>query len=190
MASSRKRKAEDSGEGRVASKLPRTSGGASRGSRATPDRQPKHESADIVDLVDVEGEAQYQDFRAKQQAEAIKQQAQEEATRPVKLAEFQCIICMDNPTDLTVTHCGMYSQLFSLTRYLIELGHLFCSECLHQALYAGNGKKACPVCRTIINSNLTAGKDLKKQPKNGVFVLEMKLMTANKKGKQPARVSV
>lgn len=107
MAPNRKRKAEDQGEGR-ATKVSRASGSASRSSRSTPTSQLKYENADIVDLVNVEDEAQYADFRAKQQAEAIKQQAQEEANRPIKLAEFQCIICMDNPTDLTVTHCGMF----------------------------------------------------------------------------------
>jgi hypothetical protein len=68
-------------------------------------------STEIVDLVDIEGDEAYDDYKAKQQAEIIKQQQQEEADKPVKLAEFQCIICMDNPTDLTVTHCGMSSVL-------------------------------------------------------------------------------
>ena len=68
-------------------------------------------TADVVDLVDVEDETQYEAFKAKQQAELIKQQAQDEAKKPIKLAEFQCIICMDNPTDLTVTHCGMFMPL-------------------------------------------------------------------------------
>ncbi len=55
----------------------------------------------------------YEALKAKQQAEMITKQNQEEATKPVKLAEFQCIICMDNPTDLTVTFCGMYSFIHS-----------------------------------------------------------------------------
>jgi len=71
--------------------------------------KPKEEDAELIDLVDIEDGMQYKDFQAKQQAEAIKQQNLDEATRPVKLAEFQCIICMDNPTDLTVTHCGKSS---------------------------------------------------------------------------------
>jgi len=129
--------------------------------------QQKFESPEMVDLVDIDDDEKYEDFKAKQQAELIKQQQLDEATKPAKLAEFQCIICMDNPTDLTVTHCG----------------HLFCSECLHQALYAGNAKKCCPVCRTAISTTLQ-GKE-KRQPKNGVFVLEMKLMTA-RRGKRPA----
>lgn len=71
--------------------------------------------ADVIDLVDIEDGMQYKEFQAKQKAEAIKQQNLHEATRPVKLAEFQCIICMDNPTDLTVTHCGKYHRSGCLT---------------------------------------------------------------------------
>jgi len=74
-------------------------------------KAPKAENPDVVDLVGVEDDSQYADFRAKQQAELIKQQREDEANRPVKLAEFQCIICMDNPTDLIVTHCGMFHRL-------------------------------------------------------------------------------
>ena len=75
----------------------------------------------------------------------------------------------------------MYS-LWKLKKDVLTLqGHMFCSECLHQALYAGD-KKSCPVCRTAIS---TAFRVDKKQPKNGIFALEMKLMTKNRKGKQP-----
>jgi hypothetical protein len=110
MAPSRKRKRETAVEAR-ASKAARPS--SSRSASA------KHEDLDKVELVDlsaVEGDKQYEDFAAKEkalkaqaQADLIKAQNQAEADRPVKLAEFQCIICMDNPTDLTVTHCGTYS---------------------------------------------------------------------------------
>lgn len=193
----RKRKADSSpGEGRAAK--------SSRVTRATPAREPKVEE-EVVDLVDIDDDEKYEDFKAKQQAEMIKKQQQEEATRPVKLAEFQCIICMDNPTDLTVTHCGMssspyvsaisYSSWLYVSfqpplswRLILNLGHLFCSECLHSALYAGTAKKCCPVCRQPISTTLT-GKEKRTQPRNGIFVMEMKLMTAKKKGKQPVRNS-
>jgi hypothetical protein len=176
---SRKRKAETPGEGRV-SKAARPGSSSSSSTR----RQSLDDVA-VVDLVDVEDDKQYEALRAKEQAEFIKAQNEAEANKPVKLAAFECIICMSNPTDLTVTHCGTYlsppycEELGLLT----GLGHLFCSECLHHALYAGD-KKCCPVCRTTINP----GKVGSKQPKNGVFALEMKLMTANKKGKQPVKV--
>ncbi|CAD6502604.1 BgTH12-05195 [Blumeria graminis f. sp. triticale] len=119
---------------------------------------------DTVDLRNIETELQWEE-KKKRDAAAImaKEQSQENKPKLVKLSDFQCIICMDSPTDLTVTHCG----------------HLFCSECLHQALYAGE-KKCCPVCRTTIHLPKTGAR----QGKNGIFALEMKLMTSKKKGKQ------
>ncbi|KAH8600061.1 hypothetical protein B0O99DRAFT_682520 [Bisporella sp. PMI_857] len=159
----RKRRANTPAEVR-ASKSARTGTKAS----ASASKIKPEDGAEVIDLADVEDEAQLKVFQAKQAADLIKQQQQEEANKPIRLAEFQCVICMDNPTDLTVTHCG----------------HLFCSECLHQALHADNGKRSCPVCRTHVSTAPAPGK---KQSKTGFFHLEMKLMTANKKGKQPVR---
>lgn len=139
--------------------------------RTTSPKKPKlaseslvQDDIDTVDLRNIETELQWEE-KKKRDAMAItaKEHSQENKPKLVKLSDFQCIICMDSPTDLTVTHCG----------------HLFCSECLHQALYAGE-KKCCPVCRTTINLPKTGGK----QGKNGIFALEMKLMTSKKKGKQ------
>ena len=181
----RKRKAETSGVGRSVRQRPST---PPKSSRSTPGSKQKLEEAITVDLVGIEDEDQYEEFKAKEQAEAIKQRQQEEANKPAKLADFECIICMEKPTDMTVTHCGMSRSYFldvMSTNY--DLGHLFCSECLHQALYTGNAKKCCPVCRAVINCSQIGKGDQKKQPKNGIFAVEMKLMTANKKGKQPVR---
>lgn len=75
-------------------------------------------SPKVVDLVNIDGNEKYEEFKAKQQAKLIKQQQQEEADRPIKLSEFQCIICMDNPTDLTVTHCGMFTRDSQIARLL------------------------------------------------------------------------
>ncbi|KAI1457225.1 hypothetical protein F4805DRAFT_457983 [Annulohypoxylon moriforme] len=83
----------------------------------------------------------------------------------VKIGKFQCVICMDDASHLTVTHCG----------------HLFCSECLHSALHIDNMKKTCPVCRTKVDPKEKKGKNQK-----SYYHLELKIMTANKKGKQPA----
>ncbi|KAI1157352.1 hypothetical protein F5B18DRAFT_645333 [Nemania serpens] len=81
----------------------------------------------------------------------------------VKISKFQCVICMDDTTALTVTHCG----------------HLFCSECLHSSLHIDSMKRTCPVCRAKI--------DLKdKKGKKSYYHLELKVMTATKKGKRPA----
>ncbi|KAI0841599.1 hypothetical protein F5Y06DRAFT_194530 [Hypoxylon sp. FL0890] len=86
----------------------------------------------------------------------------------VKIGNFQCVICMDDASHLTVTHCG----------------HLFCSECLHSALHIDNMKKTCPVCRTKVDPKEKKGKNQK-----SYYHLELKIMTANKKGKRPAGAS-
>ncbi|KAI1399579.1 hypothetical protein F4819DRAFT_410092 [Hypoxylon fuscum] len=83
-----------------------------------------------------------------------------------KLGKFQCVICMDDCANLTVTHCG----------------HLFCSECLHSALHIDNMKKTCPVCRTKVDPKDKRGKSATRS----YYHLELKIMTANKKGKRPA----
>lgn len=108
MAPGRKRKAETPVGGR-ANKITRGDA-APTSPRAAPSGP--QSSPEMVDLVDIDDDEKYEDFKAKRQAELIKQQQLEEASKPVKLAEFQCIICMDNPTDLTVTHCGMYLLLY------------------------------------------------------------------------------
>lgn len=101
----RKRRADTPGNGRSTKVARRTS---PRSGRVTPASKQKVEcdDAEVVDLVALDEDTQYEDFKRKQQEELVKQQQQEEASRPVKLAEFQCIVCMDNPTDLMVTHCG------------------------------------------------------------------------------------
>jgi hypothetical protein len=114
MPPTRKRKADTPGEGR--SVRPRN---APESSRTTSSRQHQEQTEipEVVDLVDVEDDSQYEEFKAKQQAELVKQQQQDEANKPVRLAEFQCIICMDNPTDLTVTHCGKLLFLPALLEF-------------------------------------------------------------------------
>jgi hypothetical protein len=59
-----------------------------------------------LDMVEIDSDRKLEEFRKKQQAELISQQNREKADKPVKLTDFQCIICLDSPTDLTVTHCG------------------------------------------------------------------------------------
>ncbi|KAI0118729.1 hypothetical protein GGR51DRAFT_130700 [Nemania sp. FL0031] len=83
----------------------------------------------------------------------------------VKIGKFQCVICMDDTTALTVTHCG----------------HLFCSECLHSSLHIDTMKRTCPVCRSKVDL-----KDKKGKTAKSYYHLELKVMTATKKGKRPA----
>jgi hypothetical protein len=108
MVTTRKRKAtEDAGQGRAPKKTARASGSGETSSSSS--RRQSLRDIEVVDLADVDDDTQYRELAANQQAELIKKQNEDEAKKPVKLAEFQCIICMDNPTDLTVTHCGMHS---------------------------------------------------------------------------------
>ncbi|KFY41354.1 hypothetical protein V495_04974 [Pseudogymnoascus sp. VKM F-4514 (FW-929)] len=118
-----------------------------------------------LDLIDAEDDTSYAEVMRKRQEDLIKQQRQAELDKPVRLATTQCVICLDQPDDLAITHCG----------------HMFCSMCLHGALNAGTGKRSCPVCRTTIGAPKKDGK----QPRTGVFHLAMKLMT-KKQGKKPA----
>ncbi|KAK1535362.1 hypothetical protein CPAR01_08904 [Colletotrichum paranaense] len=85
----------------------------------------------------------------------------------VKLSAFQCVICMDDVTALTVTHCG----------------HLFCSECLHSALNVDATKNKCPICRQKVE---TKDRNEYTSKTKGFWPLELKLMTASRKGKQRA----
>ncbi|KFY14860.1 hypothetical protein V492_02371 [Pseudogymnoascus sp. VKM F-4246] len=118
-----------------------------------------------LDLVDAEDDTSYAEVMRKRQEDLIKQQRQAELDKPLKLATTQCVICLDQPEELAITHCG----------------HMFCSSCLHGALNVGTGKRSCPVCRTAIGAPRKDGK----QPRTGVFHLAMKLMT-KKQGKKPA----
>ncbi|KAK2011106.1 hypothetical protein LZ32DRAFT_680213 [Colletotrichum eremochloae] len=85
----------------------------------------------------------------------------------VKISAFQCVICMDDVTALTVTHCG----------------HLFCSECLHSALNVEATKNKCPICRQKVE---TKDRNDYTSKTKGFWPLELKLMTASRKGKQRA----
>ncbi|KAM7222469.1 hypothetical protein V8F06_002247 [Rhypophila decipiens] len=114
------------------------------------------EEIPIVDLVNPE-----------KVSEAISQQKQKPKNE-VKLGTFQCVICMDDCTDLTVTHCG----------------HLFCSECLHSSLHIDVSKKVCPICRQAVETKPAGGKFTQKQ--KGFYHLELKLMTKKTLGRRPA----
>ncbi|KAF1849221.1 uncharacterized protein K460DRAFT_404456 [Cucurbitaria berberidis CBS 394.84] len=88
-----------------------------------------------------------QEILQKQRADAVKAQAKPEE-QPTTFNTFTCVICMDNPTDLTATACG----------------HLFCHTCLMEALIAGENRTGpgepkrsqCPVCRKTISRTKAA----------------------------------
>jgi hypothetical protein len=83
----------------------------------------------------------------------------------IKISKFQCVICMDDVKTLTVTHCG----------------HLFCAQCLHQALHVDPTRNKCPMCRSKIESKPRSEYHTRTK---GLWPLELKLMTATRKGKR------
>ncbi|KAM4068159.1 zinc finger, c3HC4 type (RING finger) domain-containing protein [Hirsutella rhossiliensis] len=85
----------------------------------------------------------------------------------VKISAFQCAICMDDVTTLTVTHCG----------------HLYCQQCLHSSLNVDSTKGKCPMCRTKIDMKSRSSYSMKTK---GFWPLELKLMTTTSKGKRKA----
>ena len=106
------------------------------------DNSKRHKSAkkqSPVDELDLTNEAPSaeDELRQGQQASAVAaQQADTDTSASLKIGRRQCIICMEPYTNATVTACG----------------HLYCHECLSQALIAGekNSERAignCPVCR-------------------------------------------
>ncbi|CAI9629836.1 l-lactate dehydrogenase a [Alternaria burnsii] len=109
------------------------------------DKVEEDEKVEKVDEVDLtEPRSPLQEALQKQQADAVKAQAKPEET-VTTFNSFNCVICMDNPTDLTATACG----------------HLFCHTCLMEALIAGENRTGphetkrsqCPVCRKNISRN-------------------------------------
>lgn len=71
---------------------------------------------DEVDLVGVENDEDYEAQKEKRKQEEAKRLREEEAAKPVKLAKQQCVICLDHPTGLVVTHCGMFLSYLHLFR--------------------------------------------------------------------------
>ncbi|KAJ6444749.1 SLX8 protein [Purpureocillium lavendulum] len=90
-----------------------------------------------------------------------------EVDNRVKLSAFQCVICMDDVTTLTLTHCG----------------HLFCQQCLHSSLHVDATRGKCPMCRAKIDMKPRASYNTKTK---GFWPLELKLMTKSKQGKRKA----
>ncbi|KAI4952346.1 hypothetical protein J4E91_002815 [Alternaria rosae] len=111
---------------------------------ATETKQESAEPEKIEELDLTEQKTPLQEALQKQREDAVKAQAKPEET-VTTFNSFNCVICMDNPTDLTATACG----------------HLFCHTCLMEALIAGENRTGphetkrsqCPVCRKTISRN-------------------------------------
>ncbi|KAL9102106.1 MAG: hypothetical protein Q9163_002710 [Psora crenata] len=105
---------------------------------ANPAKRLKVAEAEVkeIDLRDIESEPDLARVLEQQRINTVKAQ-QEEADKPTKLANLTCVVCMEEMTNITATHCG----------------HLFCHTCLMEALIAGEnqlsepGKAKCPICR-------------------------------------------
>jgi L-lactate dehydrogenase len=61
-----------------------------------------------VDLTDEKQSVQ--EVLQKQRQDAIKSQAKPEE-KPTTFNTFNCVICMDMPTDLTATACGQFGRI-------------------------------------------------------------------------------
>ncbi|KAF3910863.1 hypothetical protein ABW20_dc0106437 [Dactylellina cionopaga] len=93
-------------------------------------KKAKVEDAQVVDMVDVEDDDDVQKLVQQQMLKAQREEG--EARR--RIADFKCVICLDDPTDLSTTPCG----------------HLFCNECIKTTLRFGKPQAKygkCPVCR-------------------------------------------
>ncbi|KAK6536527.1 SUMO-targeted ubiquitin ligase complex subunit slx8 [Arthrobotrys megalospora] len=93
-------------------------------------KKAKTEPVEVVDMVNVGDD---DDFQKIMHEQMIKTQREEGNARR-KIADFKCVICLDDPENLSATPCG----------------HLFCNECIKTTLRFGRpsakfGK--CPVCR-------------------------------------------
>ncbi|KAK5136915.1 hypothetical protein LTR08_001422 [Meristemomyces frigidus] len=109
-------------------------GRSAKRSRAT------SQHVDELDLTEEAPSAEEELQRNQQEKTIAAQQAEQENTGPQKIGQRQCIICMENYTNATVTQCG----------------HIYCHECLTQALSAGEknndrGIGSCPVCRKPVS---------------------------------------
>ncbi|XPT01956.1 hypothetical protein M3J09_011080 [Ascochyta lentis] len=106
--------------------------------------RPSGKSPAKIEEIDLSQDDAILDVLQKQREEAVKAQAKPEET-VTTFNTFNCVICMDRPTDLTATACG----------------HLFCHTCLMEALIAGENRTGpgepkrsqCPVCRKSISRN-------------------------------------
>ncbi|EGU86762.1 hypothetical protein FOXB_02719 [Fusarium oxysporum f. sp. conglutinans Fo5176] len=114
---------------------------------------------------DVEPSAEFDTIDLTETNEVFEEGRKPEKDDRVKLAAFQCVICMDDCSNLTVTVCG----------------HLYCASCLHRSIHGHATKGQCPMCRHDMKPQESYNSKAKKY-----WPLELKLMTATRKGKRKA----
>jgi hypothetical protein len=123
-----------------------------------PAERPNGKSPANIEEIDLSQDDAILDVLQKQRQEAVKSQARPEETLTT-FNSFNCVICMDRPTDITATACGMLIKYRLQLAPLTAAGHLFCHTCLMEALIAGENRTGpgepkrsqCPVCRKSIS---------------------------------------
>ncbi|CAF3442871.1 unnamed protein product [Fusarium graminearum] len=167
-----------------ASKRQRTSTAAANGNTISSRQSPRQKKSsapkkemDVEELfgssppprafIDLETNEDYDTVDLTETNEIPDEIKQPEKDDRIKLAAFQCVICMDDCSNLTVTHCG----------------HLYCASCLHQSLCVDATKGKCPMCRQKLDTKARGNYSSKTK---GYWPLELKLMTATRKGKRKA----
>lgn len=103
-----RRKRESGSPGPSTKRVKRADGSAAKAESAKP---PKVEEVDLTG-----DKSTVQDILQKQREDAIKSQTKPEETHTT-FNTFNCVICMDNPTDLSATACGTYGYISRTNEY-------------------------------------------------------------------------
>ncbi|EPY49304.1 SUMO-targeted ubiquitin-protein ligase E3 Slx8 [Schizosaccharomyces cryophilus OY26] len=102
---------------------------------------------DVIDLTEAEQKlSQPKQRNRKQKPSSEAAPGIASVNNSQRLADYKCVICLDNPENLSATPCG----------------HIFCNFCILSALGNSSATQKCPVCRRKVH------------PKN-VICLEMML---------------
>ncbi|KAH6625524.1 hypothetical protein C7974DRAFT_414028 [Boeremia exigua] len=117
---------------------------ASPGPSAKRQKRPDATPPAAIEQIDLSQDDDVLAVLQKQREHAVAAQAKPEEI-VAAFNTFNCVICMDRPTDISATACG----------------HLFCHTCLMEALIAGENRAGpgeprrsqCPVCRKTISRN-------------------------------------
>lgn len=77
-------------------------------SASTSQAKSEQETSEKIEEIDLSDEKiGLQDILQKQRADAVKAQQKPEE-KATTFNTFTCVICMDTPTDITATSCGMF----------------------------------------------------------------------------------
>jgi hypothetical protein len=110
----RRRKRDSPAPGPSAKRQKRHDGTAAEAQGSSNKSPAKMEEIDLSQDDDV------LDVLKKQREEAIKAQARPEET-VTAFNTFNCVICMDRPTDITATACGMHGKLSQLSHRILTV---------------------------------------------------------------------